>query len=271
MFTNGKTFSDLRMPVEVPCGQCVGCRLERSRQWAIRCVHEASLHENNTFITLTYKTEKIPAGWTLDLRDFQLFMKRLRKKYGAGIRFFHCGEYGEKHARPHYHACLFGHEFSDKKYHKTENGHKLYTSKELTELWPNGYHLIGALTFQSAAYVARYIMKKVTGKDAESHYDGRAPEYITMSRRPGIAQGWLDRFTTDVYPDDFIVINGKKMRPPRYYDRQYEITNYCDFEIIKKKRKLKAEENKENNTSERLRVRELVKTKSIQQLKRPLQ
>ena len=97
-------------PVTVPCGQCIGCRLERSRQWAIRCYHEASMYERNSFVTLTYDDESLPLGGTLVFRDFQLFMKRLRKQYGAGIRFYACGEYGEKFGRPHYHVCLFNFE-----------------------------------------------------------------------------------------------------------------------------------------------------------------
>jgi hypothetical protein len=110
------------MPIKVACGQCIGCRLERSRQWAIRCVHEASLHEHNSFITLTYNDENLPADGSLDVRHWQLFMKRLRKRHGSGIRYFHCGEYGSKHRRPHYHACLFGLDFPDKKLWMMRNG-----------------------------------------------------------------------------------------------------------------------------------------------------
>ena len=104
----------IREKLEVPCGQCIGCRLERSRQWAVRCIHEAQLHKDNCFITLTYNDEHLPSPPSLSVRDFQLFMKRLRKRFGKGIRFFHCGEYGEKYGRPHYHACLFGFDFPDR-------------------------------------------------------------------------------------------------------------------------------------------------------------
>jgi hypothetical protein len=97
--------------LKLPCGRCIGCRLERSRQWAVRCVHEASLHEKNCFITLTYSPENLPKDGSLDVSHFQKFMKRFRKRFGPGIRFFHCGEYGESLSRPHYHACIFGFDF----------------------------------------------------------------------------------------------------------------------------------------------------------------
>lgn len=157
--------------LQVPCGQCVGCRLERSRQWAVRCVHESQLHKENCFITLTYASEHLPPDSSLHYRDFQLFMKRLRKKFtGKKIRFYMCGEYGENFGRPHFHACLFGHNFDDLKLWKTQNNIPLYRSKILEELWPFGHSSVGSVTFESAAYVARYIMKKVTGEAAELHY-----------------------------------------------------------------------------------------------------
>lgn len=169
---NPKTCDSIT-PIMLPCGQCVGCRLERSRQWALRCVHESKMHKDNCFITLTYATEHLPPDSSLHYPDFQKFMKRLRKKYGEGIRFYMCGEYGENFGRPHFHACLFGHNFTDLKLWKETNGQKLYRSKELEQLWPFGHSSVGSVTFESAAYVARYIMKKITGEAAEQHYTFR--------------------------------------------------------------------------------------------------
>ena len=100
--------------LQLPCGQCVGCRLERSRQWVVRCIHEASLYENNCFLTLTYSDDCLPNGNDLIYRHFQLFMKRLRKRFGSNIRFYMCGEYGDLFGRPHYHACLFNFDAPDK-------------------------------------------------------------------------------------------------------------------------------------------------------------
>ncbi len=278
VFNRNHGFTDL--PVKVPCGQCTGCRLERSRQWAIRCTHEASLHENNCFITLTYDDEHLPYNGSLDVTHFQKFMKRLRKKYAPKtIRFYHCGEYGSQFGRPHYHACLFGHDFEDKYLWKESNGVPLYRSSQLENLWTFGHSSVGTVTFESAAYVARYIMKKVTGDDAQDHYQhldengefhDRLPEYTTMSRRPGIGKDWFEKFSKDVYPEDFIVLNNKKMRPPKYYDGLYEVKEPNEYQSIKRRRKLATSEHSENNTPERLRVREKVQEAKLKTLKRVL-
>lgn len=265
----------------VPCGQCIGCRLERSRQWAVRCMHEAKLYEKNCFITLTYDNENLPKDKSLKKKHFQDFMKRLRKRFGANIRFFHCGEYGDKYHRPHYHACIFNHDFEDKVLFKIDRGNKLFTSQALSELWPFGFASIGEVTFQSAAYVARYIMKKVTGKKAEEYYANidlstgeylgqRTPEYTTMSRRPGIGKGFYDIFKSDWYPSDFCVVNNKKIRPPKYYDRQYEIEYPDDYLALKNKRIANSQKYANNNSSERLEVREKIQEIKLKQLKRGL-
>mgnify|MGYP000030904861 CR=1 FL=1 len=298
VFNTMDGYSDL--PVTVPCGQCIGCRLERSRQWAVRCYHEASLYEKNCFITLTFNKENLPVDRSLDVRTFQLFMKKLRKKYKKenpyrkkenpdlyqqfnekhAIRFYHCGEYGDKNGRPHYHACIFNHDFTDKIYwSKTKNGDKLYRSEELEDLWPYGFSTIGEVTFQSAAYVARYIMKKVNGKNSAYHYTDynpdtgeilseRKPEYTTMSRRPGIGKKWLEKYKSDVFTGDFIILNGKKIRPPKFYDGQFEITNLDEFKLLKKTRKNNAKKHATNNTPERLEIRKKIQELKLRRLER---
>ena len=273
VFSKNDGFSDL--PVEINCGQCVGCRLEKSRQWAIRCLHEASLYDENCFITLTYNDEKLPSDNSLNKGHFQLFMKRLREKFkGRKIRYYHCGEYGDKTDRPHYHAIIFNLDFQDKELYSSREGVQLYTSETLEKVWQNGFATIGDVTFESAAYVARYVMKKVTGERAEEHYKSLnpytgeiieiEPEYTTMSRRPGIGQPWLEKYETDVYPEDFVVVNGKKMKPPKYYDNLMERKSVKEFETIKNKRKKRASKHKEDQTPERLAVREKVAKARIQ-------
>lgn len=268
------------LPVEVPCGQCVGCRLERSRQWAVRCVHEASLHEQNCFITLTYNDDHLPDDRSLNLKHFQDFMKRLRKRFGAGIRFYHCGEYGEQLGRPHYHALLFNFDFKDKVPFKVLDTGVLYRSAALEELWPFGFSSIGSVTFESAAYVARYIMKKITGPEAAGYYQSvdangviteRKPEYTTMSRRPGIGKGWLDKFGADVLRDDFVVLRGRKMRPPKFYDRQFEITDPDLFQSNKIARKRAAKLHIDDQTPDRLSVRERLHIARLKKLPRKLE
>lgn len=266
--------------LKVPCGQCIGCRLERSRQWAIRCVHEASLWEKNCFVTLTYSPENLPNPPSLDVRDWQLFAKRLRKRCGAGIRFFHCGEYGENFGRPHYHACLFNFSPPDLKLFKVVNGFNLYTSALLEDIWGLGFVTVGDVTFESAAYVARYIMKKVTGDLADDHYKRfdengvvhfLKPEYTTMSRRPGIAQGWFSKFKTDVFPSDEVVLRGKQMRPPRYYDELYKREFPVDFEAVQHERYLNSKNYIDNNSEERLMVRHEVQLARLRKLPRNLE
>lgn len=264
----------------LPCSRCIGCRLERSRQWAMRCVHEASLHSQNCFITLTYSPEHFPEFGSLNKDDFVLFMKRLRHKFGEGIRFYMCGEYGERLGRPHYHAILFNFDFPDRSLWSVRDGVKLYTSKLLSELWPFGFSTIGDVTFESAAYTARYIMKKQTGDRAVSYLvlgdfgeilGERLPEYNNMSRRPGIGRQWFEKFKGDVFPKDFITMRGVKMRAPKFYDRIFDVDNPDDFEDVKLRRKFRACEESHNSTWERLRVREEIQLRRIEQLKRGLE
>lgn len=258
------------LPMTVPCGQCIGCRLSRSKQWAVRCMHEASFYDRNCFITLTYNDDNLPKDGSLKLSHFQNFMKRLRKDAGVGVRFYHCGEYGPKHGRPHYHAILFNFDFSDKDYLFSSQGEKIYRSAALEKLWPYGFSSIGDVTYESAAYVARYIMKKVVGKGAEDYYRGRKPEYTTMSRRPGIGKAWFTEFYEDVFPDDFVIVNGRKQSVPRYYDSLYEHTYPSDFESVKLRRckRNKSPEVIWNNSFDRLAVRKEVLQAKLDRLKR---
>ena len=277
-----RRYFDISRTLSLPCGQCVGCRLERSRQWAMRCLHEAKLHENNCFITLTYSDEHLPNDRSLHYRDFQLFMKKLRKKFGSKIRFYMCGEYGEKFDRPHFHACIFGFDFPDRKYWKqTGSGSKLYRSAELEKLWKYGFSSIGDVNFESAAYVARYIMKKVTGQGKhDQHYKfsdletgeilEKKPEFNKMSLKPGIGYEWFKKFKSDVYPHDYVIINGRKVRPPKYYDLKYSKESPYEWEEVQQKRIVLGKANFEDNTDERLLVKETITKARIQMLKREL-
>lgn len=268
--------------LSLPCGQCVGCRLERSRQWAIRCMHEAQMHTENCFITLTYDDDHLPSDRSLHYRDFQLFIKRLRKRYpGRRIRYYMAGEYGENFGRPHWHACIFGFDFHDKKlWKRTSANSLLYRSQDLELLWPFGYSSIGDVTFESAAYVARYIMKKVTGKNASKHYEeidpdtgeitNRTPEFTKMSLKPGIGYEWYKQYTADVYPHDYVVVRGKKVKPPKYYDKKYKIDNPYEFDEVLYIREKSAKLNHADNTLERLAVKEQVAKAKLQKLKRNL-
>lgn len=240
-------------PAAIPCGQCVGCRLERSRQWAIRLMKEAKLHDRSCFLTLTYDDThlpRLPSGRpTLILNDIQLFLKKLRKHFEPHpLRFFQCGEYGEVTERPHHHMILFGEDFCKDRVRveNSRSGYSQFRSPTLHRLWGKtandwikpGSPTISEVSFESAAYVARYCLKKVTGKHSAKHYDGRKPEFVTMSRRPGIAAGYFDEFKDDVYPHDEVVpdIGRPASLPPRYFDKLLEKVDPVLYASVKKNR-----------------------------------
>lgn len=196
----------------------------------------------------------------------QLFLKRLRRRYGdRKISHFLCGEYGEKSHRPHYHALLFGHDFADK-VRLPRGGEPLYKSAELEGLWGLGFCSIGGVTFESAAYCARYVMKKIGGDfqreglTRDGEIISRRPEYLSVSLRPAVGRGWIERYDQEVYPDDFIVARGRKTKVPRYYDKFCESVDAEGFRQVKLNRVDRASTRavQENATVDRLHVRETV-------------
>lgn len=278
----------------VPCGYCKGCRIDRSAAWAIRCVHEAQMHaENSSFITLTYANEHLPADQGLHLEEWQTFLRKLRKKLKRPVRYFHCGEYGKDTkvhgtelkpalGRPHFHACLFGVDFDDKYLWSRKRGISLYRSPQLESVWNKGFVTVGDVTWQSAAYCARYIMKKVLGEKAEDHYQkvdewGEIhkvePEYTTQSKRPGLGSTWFKKYWKDVYPSDQVIVNGKAFKPPRYYDKLLEKQNPEMWKKVEATRKAKirhAIRDGKIDDSWRLAERELCKASQIERLIREL-
>lgn len=275
VFSEHKTKGDYT-DLQLPCGQCIGCRLERSRQWAMRCMHESQMHKENTWITLTYDEDHIPKRG-LKKSDFQKFMKRLRKKYQKTIRYYMCGEYGTETGRPHFHACIFGHRFEDMLYYKkSESGENLYTSEQLGKIWTYGHAPIGEMTFESAAYTARYCMQRITGFNAKAHYtrtdeEGEyqlQPEYNDMSRKPGIGQGWYAKYKDDVYPHDYVVVNTHECKPPKFYDQQYEKQHPDEYEYLKEHRMAEARKRWEDNTPKRLTAKQTVTEAKLNFLKR---
>lgn len=240
----GEGFRD--KPISISCGRCMECRLERQRQWALRMMHEASCHEANSFITLTYDNYNLPPDTGLVLEHWQKFAKRLRKA-GHRFKFYHCGEYGEQTSRPHYHAALFGVNFlKDRRHYKLIKGNQYYTSPTLTNCWGLGHCVLGDLTWESASYVAGYITKKLFGAKADNEYryidplTGEVfelkPPYSTMSRNKGIGHDWYLKFQEDIYPRDAVLSNGRLSRPPKYYDRLHDVTHPIGMAEIKSKR-----------------------------------
>lgn len=238
-------------PVQLPCGQCIGCRMDYSRQWANRCMLELQDHDSAYFCTFTYDNDHVPVSYypdpetgeacpslTLCKRDFQLLMKRIRKHFPDDhIRFFAAGEYGGQTLRPHYHAILFGLHLDDLVPYKTvREGGTLYTyynSPSLQKCWldldgnPIGFVVVGEVTWESCAYTARYVLKKQKGESARVYEQFNiAPEFTLMSRKPGIGRNYYDSHP-DLFQYDFINIStpkgGKKFRPPRYFEKLFEI------------------------------------------------
>jgi len=237
----------------------------------VRCVHEAQLHDRSSFVTLTYDQAHVPKDWSVDVKHWQNFAKRLRHAIGP-FRFFHCGEYGDRNQRPHYHALIFGHNFD---FDRVPIGRDLYMSPLLAKTWGYGMVSVGNLTFQSAAYVARYAMKKIGGPPADLQYvrtDGKTswwvkPEYVTMSRNPGIGSKWYDKFHTDVFPADEVIIEGRNYPVPRFYTSKLP---EATAEAIKDARRRNAAKHKEDSTWQRLRVRERVAVARLGQSLRQL-
>ncbi len=303
--TGGLTFKKAESAatrMEVACGQCLGCRLDYSRMWGMRIVHEASLYElgnGSSFVTLTYRDEDIPEGWSLTPSgnsDFQWFMKRLRKASKDKIRFFMVGEYGDicRHkikaekcefccvGRPHYHAVLFNKTFEDLEVCGKGRGDVVYyTSKKLEKIWGLGFVQVGAVTMESAAYTARYCLKKVTGQNAPLFYQNITPdgeiyrvqqEYATMSRRPGLGKEWFERFTSDCFPSDEVPVPGKGIikKVPRFYADIFENDEPDVMEQVKAARRKFRDDHIQEYTPARLKSKYIVKKAQISFLKREL-
>ncbi len=290
------------MIFKVRCGQCIGCRLDHSLTWASRSMHQAKCHTENSFITLTFNDEKMPSHRSIELRPIQLFFKKLRKEISPKkIKILWCGEYSPKKTRPvgpfnpdeylgegqrpHYHAIIFNHDFSDKKLWTVRNDNNVYTSDILTDLWGQGYCTTGKVTYESAAYVARYSLKKINGKlekiplatgllpyERVCEYTGQittvAKEKFHQSN--GIGKEHYNNYNSDIYPADHVIINGYQTRPSRYYDDLYDKQAPASMEAIKLRRIKNIEKYKADNTPARLIEREKVKMAQLKQLKREL-
>lgn len=274
--THPRRFSDsivIRDYIEIPCGQCMECRLEYSRQWANRCLLESTEHDQNCFITLTYDNQFLPIVKdcvkpntgevvpmnTLRKEDLQKFFKRLRKRLdekGIKIRYFACGEYGDQTQRPHYHAIIFGWYPEDIEVNEVRDesglGYRYYQSKMLSEVWPYGIHVVADCTWETCAYVARYVCKKAKGID-KSLYDaiGVENQFVTMSRKPGIAANWFDshsvcyaKFLNTYVGTDF---GSRKISHNRYFDKKLE---EIDPELLEDLKRIRKEFQKDKNRAE---------------------
>ncbi len=274
----------------------------------MRIVHEQQsmleLGRASSFVTLTYRDEDVPEGWSLTpsgASDFQLFMKRLRRSSSEKIRFFMVGEYGAycRHTRPgaevkaddcefccvgrpHYHVILFGKTFEDLEVCGQGNdGIVYYSSRKLEALWGLGFVQVGEVNMKSAAYTARYCLKKITGEQASAFYQNITPdgeifrvqqEYATMSRRPGIGRDWFEKYKDDCFPSDEVPVPGLGVLPkvPRYYADYFGIFNPEVLEQVKKVRNQFRLDHLQEYSPERLMSKYRVKKAQVSFLKREL-
>lgn len=271
--TEGKVAKprDYRRELMLPCGQCIGCLVTRQRDWSLRLMHEADMHDAKCFLTLTYDDSKLPVQGQLVVSHFQNFMKRLRKRVVAPLRYYMCGEYGETFDRPHFHAILYGFDFrDDRTLLKRSSTGTLYTSSLLDRVWGFGFCSIGDVTIESAAYVAGYVLKKQKGKNAEEHYTRvcgvtgeiyqKEPEFSCCSRDPSIGAGWLDKYENDVINSGGVIVpGGMNMGVPRAYLKRLEGRNGFQRDLLDITRLSRVRTIEPNDNSyERMRVKEEV-------------
>lgn len=247
------------IPMQVRCGQCIGCRLAKSQEWAVRIMHEAQMHDHSCHVTLTYDNDHLPENGSLDRKAFSAFIKRLRKRLDpVRVRYFQVGEYGENEKRPHHHAVLFGPDVLTDAipWGTSPSGFPLFRSPLLEREWKCGFAVVGQLSFEMAQYIAKYTTKilnvtKGSSKAMHDAYERRfsrvdpesgeivqvEPEFATMSRRPGIGESWFRKYGSDVFPSDFVVVDGRKVPTPRYYTYLLEKEDRDAYDLVKRERK----------------------------------
>lgn len=271
-------------------------------------MHEAKQHRQNVWLTLTYDDDHLPSkyytgrihpethkriyGGTLHKPHMQRFYRDVRKAIAKGepqlihdgiLRYYYGGEYGDKYRRPHYHACLFGLDLRDKKFiTTTKDNFDLYESETIARLWPHGEHRLAELTWETAAYTARYLMKKITGQLQKQHYTVTdhdtgeiielKPEFNDMSRRPGIGYKHYERYKKGVYMEkrSGVRVRGRLTAPPRYYDKLLQREDPEKYDRVKRQRFMENLKRAANHTPERLQAEEIITTQKIKSLKRKL-
>lgn len=226
--------------MQVPCGTCILCRQEQGRQMAVMIFHESRQHETSSFLTLTYSDEKLPEHGSLRYKDLQDFWKRLRKKHA--LRYFACGEYGDKTLRPHYHACVFGLDWAEGSIELAPPPRKAWTHPDLEAAWGLGQVSVGPLNFETASYTASYVLKKLHSKQQYVRTDAETGELIALEQprrfhSNGLARSWWEQYRAGVADQDHVVIAGRRQKPPAAYDRWLGEVDERRREEIKAKRK----------------------------------
>lgn len=245
--------------MQLPCGYCILCREEQSRQWAVRIHHETQCHQANCFVTLTYRDECLPEYGSLNYSHLHLWWRKMRRRF-PGVRKYAVGEYGDKSDRPHYHVCVFGEAFLENRIVMREQPHLLWTSPLANELWGLGNVMVGDLNYQTAQYTAGYMAKKLVKGKQYVRVDEQTGELIPlvqprafMSKHPAIGGTWLERYGDQVYAHDRVVIAGRPQKPPRFYDRWLHGRSEIALGMIQERRKAKAKPLSEDQRRARAR------------------
>lgn len=227
-FSNLKHRRQLVRNITVPCGVCFGCRIDNSRMWSLRMMHEKRYHDQNYFLTLTIAPEFMPPDCDLDYSYLIKFWKNARHLFqvpGRPFKYFACGEYGDKNFRPHFHAAVFDFDIPDLRFFKKVSDHDYFTSNALTECWGYGHVIVGSLEYDSAAYIARYVTKKMRGSNVRSKdtFDPETGEYdlYTVERAfqsKGLGLPFYLQHSREIWDLDACLYGGKYLvKPPRYY------------------------------------------------------
>jgi len=230
--------------LQVPCGTCICCREEQARQAAVRIAHEATCHERNSFVTLTYNDHSIPLHGSLEYKDLTNFLKRARRTFGP-LRYYAVGEYGDQSLRPHYHLCIFGHDFTDNRIITRTTPHLLWTQKALTRCWGQGRVEVGALTFETARYTASYVTKKLRSKQRYVRIDETTGELVAVEQprafmSDNLGKNWWIEYGHQLEHNDYVIINSQKQKPPKAYDRWLNEIKPNAMQEIKTNRQKKA-------------------------------
>lgn len=276
----------------IPCKKCIGCRLDYSREWANRGYLESKQWEQNYFVTLTYNDENLPKNESLEPKHFTTFLKDLRANLrdndiqSSGVRFMGCGEYGSERGRPHYHLILFNCQLPTDSFYEPRiiNKSTYWRNKIIEEEWDYGFSNVSDVTWNTIAYTARYITKKVYGAQAEEEYkaQGKEPEFFRSSRMPGIGGYYYAENKDKIYENDEIIITNKKgaqsTKPPKYFDRLLEKEDAERVKQLKRERRKRAEsemriadEKSSNTRLERLAIKARTKADKTMRLIRELE
>ncbi len=268
--TQDKSKSLTGIPGEYPCRHCHECKHAYVKDWANRNLFENYFHEDSFFATFTYDEENCPHDYSLVRNHPQKLIKALRQAIAPiKIRFFQASEYGGQFQRPHFHALIYGWIPEDREPFKDKEGIITYESNMLEKIWGKGKTTLSEVNMHTARYVSGYINKKIYGQLAEDHYQTThpitgdivelEPEFCTMSRKPGIGLLHYQKWFSDYFPNDYMIVKGQRIAIPKYYDRQLEKDNPEMYEQVKHARKIAAK--KPNRVSENTPERRAVRNK----------